>query len=77
MAAADAFEWDLIVEVSIYSLLTLVLMDLVQNVFPRSFSAGESFLLSGLIIQSIRWVGTIPDVKEIREIIYKQSITLT
>ena len=57
MAGADAFDWDDVVEISVFCFVTLCLVDIVQNVFPRSFTAGESFLLSALLVQVIRWIG--------------------
>jgi len=58
MAGCGAFIWDDVVQVSIFSFFCLVLTDIVQMVFPRSFTAGESFLLSALIVQGIFWIGS-------------------
>ena len=56
VAAANGHEWDDVVEVALVNFATLVLVDLLQTVFPRSFTAGESFLLSSLLVQTFRWI---------------------
>ena len=65
MGAAAAYDWDDVPEISIYSFLILLFVEILQTVFPRSFTAGESFLISAIIIQLIRWVGTEANIQEI------------
>lgn len=56
VAAANGYEWEDVVEVAVVNFATLVLVDLLQTVFPRSFTAGESFLVSSLLVQTFRWI---------------------